>query len=397
MAEVVIVGAGPAGTTLALLLVKRGISVKLIESSRSFRRVFRGEGLLPSGLDALEQMGLMPLLARIPHRSLDAWEFWLNDQLLFRADEPFEPGGRPTTLVSQPTFLEAVIAQASTYSHFEFLQGIAVQDLLWCDHRVSGIQLSDGRSLAADLVVGTDGRNSVVRQRANLLLKRQVQSFDILWFKLASHPRFEAENIFYSILSGNHAFGLFQSAEGMLQIGWFLKEALAQDWKTKDWSEMLAAAAPAWLAEHCRAHEAILEQPLLLSVVVGHCPRWSAPGALLLGDAAHPMSPIRAQGINMALRDVIVAANYLVPAFGQGHTVLDGVLPQIQAEREPEILRLQFLQQQEATQAERLGHSPFLRWAVTKSAPLLRPPLRQSWLLRQRPLRQGVTSVILQI
>jgi len=62
----VVVGAGPTGATLALLLVQRGIAVKLIEASRNFRRVFRGEGLMPSGLDALEQMGLSSVLERIP-------------------------------------------------------------------------------------------------------------------------------------------------------------------------------------------------------------------------------------------------------------------------------------------------------------------------------------------
>jgi 2-polyprenyl-6-methoxyphenol hydroxylase-like FAD-dependent oxidoreductase len=94
MTQVVIVGAGPAGATLALLLVKRGIAVKLIESSRNFRRVFRGEGLMPSGLDALEQMGLSPVLESIPHRPLDAWEVLIENRFLFRVDEPIEPGGK---------------------------------------------------------------------------------------------------------------------------------------------------------------------------------------------------------------------------------------------------------------------------------------------------------------
>jgi 2-polyprenyl-6-methoxyphenol hydroxylase-like FAD-dependent oxidoreductase len=186
-------GLDQKSATLALLLVKRGIAVKLIESSRNFRRVFRGEGLMPSGLDALEQMELSSVLESIPHRPLDAWEVLIENRFLFRVDEPIEPGGKPCTLVSQPAFLEAVIDQASTYPNFEFIQGSPVQDLLWSDGRVSGVKLGDDRTISANLVIGADGRNSVVRQRANIPLEQQSGIFDILWFKLADSPRFESE------------------------------------------------------------------------------------------------------------------------------------------------------------------------------------------------------------
>lgn len=399
MTQVVIVGAGPTGATLALLLLQRGIAVKLIEASRNFRRVFRGEGLMPSGLDALEQMGLSSMLERIPHRSLDAWEFLIDNRFLFRVDEPMEPGGKPCTLVSQPALLEALIDEASIYPNFEFVQSTPVEDLLWSERRVSGVKLGDERSISADLVIGADGRNSIVRQRANLPLEQQSQSFDILWFKLADIPRFEFENIFYSILHGRHAFGLFRGSEGNLQVGWALHKDATMDWKRANWSEMFASASPPWLAEHFRTHADTIERPVLLSVVVGRCPHWWAPGLLLLGDAAHPMSPIRAQGINMGLRDVIVAANHLVPLLreGAGHAAIEAVLPQIQAEREPEIVRAQQLQSQEAAQAELLGKSALLRWAASQLAPLIGKLVRQSWLARQRELRQGVTQIQLTV
>jgi 2-polyprenyl-6-methoxyphenol hydroxylase-like FAD-dependent oxidoreductase len=339
MTQVVIVGAGPTGATLALLLAQRGIAVKLVESSRNFRRMFRGEGLMPSGLEALEQMGLMPLVNRIPHCPLDAWEFIVNRRSLFRANEPLEAGGQPCTLVSQPALLEALIQEASCFSHFEWVQGVPVQDLLWRDQRVCGVKLGGDRSLAADLVIGVDGRQSTLRQRANLSLEQQAQSFDVLWFKLADSLLFESKNVFYSILNDRHAFGLFRSSEGDLQVGWSLYKHSSLDWKQANWPELFAAASPPWLAEHFRQKAETIERPVLLPVVVGLCPNWSVPGLLLLGDAAHPMSPIRAQGINMALRDVIVAANYLVPLLLQdsGFAALDAALLQIQAERQPEM------------------------------------------------------------
>jgi 2-polyprenyl-6-methoxyphenol hydroxylase-like FAD-dependent oxidoreductase len=399
MTQVVIVGAGPTGATLALLLVQRGITVKLIEASRNFQRAFRGEGLMPSGLDALTEMGLAPVLESIPHRALDAWEFWVEGRSLFRVKEPLEPGGQPCTLVSQPALLEALIQAASRYANFEFVQGAPVQKLLWQGQRLCGVSLSGNAEIAADLVIGADGRNSMVRQQAHLPLSQGSKSFDILWFKLADSPQFTAENVFYSILQNQQGFGLFRSSEGNLQVGWGLEAKDSIDWKQVDWAQKLALASPPWLADHFQTYADTIERPVLLSVVVGCCPDWSAPGLLLLGDAAHPMSPIRAQGINMALRDVIVAANHLVPLLQQNSSraAIDAVLPQIQAERSPEILRVQQLQAQEAAQGQKLTNSALLRWIVSRFAPLLRQRVRRSWLDRQHQLRQGVTDVKLRV
>ncbi len=403
MTQVVIVGAGPAGLSLAMLLAQRGINVKLIEASRTFRRIFRGEALMPSGLEAIESMGLTDVLDRIPHRALDAWEFYIEGRPIFRVDEPMEPGGKPCTLISQPAFLDAILEKASTCKGFESIQGSAVRDLLWRDDRVCGVRLSDDREIPADLVIGTDGRNSIVRKQANLEIDRLIQSFDILWFKLASSPQFATENVFYSIVSGRDAFGVFQGSEGNLQVGWSLDldnpisqgEGSANDWQQIDWTQKLVAAAPDWLATHFQQHANSIERPLLLSVVVGRCQRWHQPGLLLLGDAVHPMSPIRAQGINMALRDVVVAANYLVPQLQQptDFVAIDAILPLIQAQREPEIIEIQRLQQAEVAQAELMRNYPLLRSGVSFLAPLIRPAIRRSWLDRQLKLRQGVDRV----
>jgi 2-polyprenyl-6-methoxyphenol hydroxylase-like FAD-dependent oxidoreductase len=397
--NVVIVGAGPAGAALALLLVQRGIAVRLVEATRTFHRLYRGEGFMPSGLDALQQMGLLPVLDRIPHRPLDAWEFWINGRRLFRVEEPIVAHEQPCTLISQSALLTALIEMASAFPHFELIQGTPVQELTWVDQRVAGVKLRDGRQLAADLVIGTDGRNSVVRQRANLTLAQQSKSFDVLWFKLADSPLFESENIFYSILQDRHAFGLFRSSEGNLQLGWALHTKDEIDRQQVDWAELLASASPAWLAEHFRTQAATLEKPVLLSVLVGRCPQWSIPGLLLLGDAAHPMSPIRAQGINMALRDVIVATNHLVPLAHQAAdwATIDATLPKIQAEREPEIVRIQWLQAKEVAQADLLEQSALLRWGVSQFASIVSQPVRLSWLHRQRQLRRGATSVRLEV
>jgi len=395
MRQVVIVGSGPTGAALALLLVKRGIAVTLVEAAKDSYRVFRGEGLMPSGLDAIAQMGLSTMLEGVPHRQIEAWEFVVGDRQLFRVDEPMG-SNRPCTLVSQPPLLETLISEAQLHPEFEFIPGVPVKDLLYSNDRIAGVKLGDGREIPAALVIGTDGRNSVVRQRAELDLVKQQNNIDVLWFKLAAHPRFVADNVFYSILNGGSGFSVFHGAEsGKLHLAWVLSADDKTDRKHTDWAETFASLSPAWMAEHFRNCADTIESPMRLSVVVGRCPRWHRPGILLLGDAAHPMSPVRAQGINMAFRDVIVAANHLVPLLkaGANYEDIDLALSRIQAEREPEIIRAQQLQAQEAWKGEQLRKNGLLRLLMMQAAPFLGEKIKQFWVKGQYELRQGVTEV----
>ncbi len=404
MKKIVIAGGGPTGITLALMLAQRGIAVTLVEATSDFRRVFRGEALMPSGLNALSEMGLSKILEEIPHRQLDGWEFILNKKPLFKVDEPIEADTQACTLVCQPPLLQALILEAQKYNNFEFIQGVAVKDLLWIDNRVAGVKLADGREITADVVIGADGRNSIIRKRAELKLERQPKSMDILWFKLAANSKFLTQNIFTAIGDGENAFAVFHGAEaGKLHLGWTLSDsqnATNTTDKTKaEWAQIFASISPLWLAEHFIDRADSIEKPIKLSVVVGICPSWHTPGVLLLGDAAHPMSPIRAQGINVALRDVIVAVNHLVPVLTQEteNKEIDRVFSQIQKEREPEIIRIQQLQKEEGRQHEILPKNLFLRKIVFRLARLANKAVRLSWIQRQKKMRQGVTLVKLEV
>jgi 2-polyprenyl-6-methoxyphenol hydroxylase-like FAD-dependent oxidoreductase len=398
MTQVLIIGAGPTGLTLARLLVERGITVKVIEASRTFRRVFRGEALMPSGLDAISEMGLAATIDTLPHRPIDAWEMHIENRRLFRVDEPMDSSGKPCTLVSQPAFLEAIVQQMQNCPQFELLQGVSVQDLLWQGERVCGVQLSDGQRLEADLVIGADGRNSLVRQKSKLELNKSEQSFDILWFKLPMAEQFERENVFYSFLKGRDGFGFLRGSEGDMQLGWSIHRDDPIDWQKMNWAEKFASTSPKWLSNYFREQAGEIEKPILLSITVGRCERWYRSGLLLLGDSAHPMSPIRAQGINMAFRDVVVAVNHLIPVLRQQNlNAIDAALGQIQAEREPEIIHVQKLQQDEVAQGELIRSMPLVRHAVSRLAPIIRHKARQSWLDRQLQLRQGFAKIRLNV
>ena len=120
--HVAIVGAGPAGATLALLLARNGARVTLLERESNFDRVFRGEGLMPSGVDALHQMGLGGLLDALPFRILESWDIFINGRAIMSVPEPYEElGDRAMRVIPQKAFLEAVIDQASQFSNFTFI------------------------------------------------------------------------------------------------------------------------------------------------------------------------------------------------------------------------------------------------------------------------------------
>jgi 2-polyprenyl-6-methoxyphenol hydroxylase-like FAD-dependent oxidoreductase len=391
------VGAGPAGASLALLLVRGGVAVTLVEAGTSLERQFRGEALMPSGLEALAAMGLLELIPGLPHRPLVGWRFVVNGQELFTATEPL--GGdpsRPCTLVSQPALLEALLKRAATYHSFAIERGQPVADLLWHQERVTGVQLRDGRQLPADLVVACDGRSSLVRQKAGLALLDGTSPIDLLWFQLASTAASPLAGSFTTLVGPQGVFSAFESASGGVQLGWVIsKSQPTPDLARDGWIEQMAALSPPQLAAWLRQWRGELGAPSRLKVQVGLAERWWHPGLLLLGDAAHPMGPVRAQGINMALRDAWVAATRLLPLLSSGCScaALDGVAAQIEAERRPEIISMQTLQAAEAARGEQLRQQGWLRGALAIAAPLVGPAIAAHWSQQQQPLRQGLAPL----
>ncbi len=402
-ATVVIVGAGPAGASLALQLACAGVPVTLIEATREFSRQFRGEALMPSGLEALAAMGLETLLRELPQRTLEGWSFKIEGRELFSADEPLG-SARPCTLVSQGPMLEALVERAKALPGFTWLPGTAIADLIEHGGRISGVRLVDGRCLEAALVVGSDGRRSVVRQRAGLALDALGSPIDVLWFRLPSAPEFEQPNRFTTLVAQGQICSLFAGTRaGELQLGWVAsKPDGSASWSERsatDWCETFAQLAPEPLAQHLRQQAGALMGPVRLNVEVGRCPLWHRRGLLLLGDAAHPMSPVRAQGLNMALRDSLVAARSLALLWGAAARAgdqgpdpadIDGALGRIQADRLPEITRIQDLQAQEAGRGELLRSQGFLRCALALAAPLAGAALKRHWIHQQRVLRDGL-------
>jgi len=190
------------------------------------------------------------------------------------------------------------------------------------DGRVVGAALKRGggpEEARADLVIGCDGRGSLVRKHAGLGLKLLPEQYDVLWFKVPAPERLrEGCSIMIAVAAKEHPALCYTSWDGRLQYGLVMPKGGLKEIREDDWVGKAVRSAPSWLAEHVVSHRDELEGPTRLNVLVGRAPRWTAPGVLLLGDAAHPMSPVRAQGINLAFRDAVVAANHLVPVLPGG-------------------------------------------------------------------------------
>jgi 2-polyprenyl-6-methoxyphenol hydroxylase-like FAD-dependent oxidoreductase len=398
---------GSRGCDDGVLLARYGIDVTLVERETSFERVFRGEGLMPLGIDALFQMGLREALESVPYRLVYSWDIWIDGQESFVIPEPVEElGERAMRVVSQPALLERVVEEANRYPSFTFERGARVHDLIRDPAgRVVGAQLETGngsREEQADLVVGCDGRGSLIRTRANLALQLQREQYDVLWYKVPVPEALrEGCSIMIAVAARQHPAICYTSWDERLQYGLVMPKGGLKEIREHDWVKASIGSAPRWLAEHVLTKRDQIEGPVRLNVLVGRCPKWSAPGVLLLGDASHPMSPVRAQGINLALRDAIVAANHLVPVLRDDAEAyaLEAACRAVQSEREPEIVRSQKLQRQEA-RGQGDARSGSWRFGLAKRGAHLLGRYRwaqNAWLQRQRDLRFGSTEVKLRV
>jgi 2-polyprenyl-6-methoxyphenol hydroxylase-like FAD-dependent oxidoreductase len=402
-ATVIIVGAGPAGAALAYLLARSGIDTLLLERHADFEREFRGEGVQASGLRCLEQMGLAEEVALLPQTRMQRVTFGIAGRVV---DMPIVGNVVSLRVISQPALLRLLCAKAAEHPGFRLRMGTGVRELLRDGQgRVTGVRLEGGERLAADYVIATDGRHSVVRKRLGIELESVEQPFDVVWSRATlAGPLVGPGRSHTELLPRGGFAAIFPAPAGGHQIGVIIRKGSYTELRKHGSLEELQ-----WLREQLSPElwgtlEAAREQlgkPMLLDVVCGCATEWSAPGALLVGDAAHPMSPVGGQGINMALRDAVVAANHLVPVLRRPSldpaelgARLDAAARAIEAERQPEIEAIQALQTKRAKGLDR-KHGWLTLWML-RLVFALQPAMR--WLLRRRAaFGDGLTEIALRV
>jgi 2-polyprenyl-6-methoxyphenol hydroxylase-like FAD-dependent oxidoreductase len=333
-----VVGGGPGGMMLAFLLARQGIKVALLEQHRDFDRDFRGDTIHPSVLEILDQIGLAEPLHQFPHAKIYGptlrygnTTFSPIDFRRLKIKFPY------IMLLPQTTFLEFLAEEARQYANFRLVMGAQVESLIEEEGVVRGVHYREGdrtHELRALLTVGADGRFSKVRQLLGFEPIKTSPPMDILWFRLPHLPedKGHTDRVVGGLGKGK-ILAVFPRHD-YWQVGYVFPKGHYQQVKAAGLDGLrksILEIEPAF-AKHV---ETLTDwrQFSLLSVESSRCPVWYKPGVLLIGDAAHVMSPVGGVGINYAIQDAVVAVNLLSEPLRSGKLVVSH-LASVQRERE---------------------------------------------------------------
>ncbi|MEU7985081.1 FAD-dependent oxidoreductase [Streptosporangium canum] len=342
----VIAGGGPAGAVLALLLARAGVRVTLLEKHGDFLRDFRGDTVHPSTLQVLDELGLAGELDRLPHRKAYSMTLQTDDATVPIADLSRLPGRyNYIAFVPQWDFLNLVTAAAKRYPTFRLVMNAEVYDVIREGNAVRGVRYRDAggeHELRAALTVAADGRHSDVRRAAGLVPVEHGVPMDVLWFRLPRDPG-DPGAPFLRVSAGHMMVAI--NREDYWQLAYLIP---------KGGFDALRARGIETVREHVARLLPFLKERVellsdfgdvsMLSVALNRLRRWHRPGLLVIGDAAHAMSPVFGVGINLAAQDAVAAANLLAGPLAAGAEIPESLLARVQRRRTPPTVLTQLAQ-----------------------------------------------------
>ncbi len=360
---IIIVGGGPAGMVAGLLFARAGVRVTVLEKHADFLRDFRGDTVHPSTLELFHEIGLLGALLEEPHARLYTMTLNLLGGRYTVATMKHLPVAAPfVAMMPQWDLLDFIAGEGRGYPTFDLRMSTEAIGLTHgAAGRVSGVTLATGETLPARLVIAADGRRSVLREAAELPLDDLGAPMDVLWFRVPVPAGMDmAEVALGTIDKGGMVVAIprgdYWQCARIIEKGGFPPIEARGIAAFRDEIVRIVPGLAAGI-EAIRSFDDVK----LLSVALDRLTRWSRPGLLAIGDAAHAMSPVGGIGINLAVQDAVAAANILAAPLAAGADP-DPLLARVQARRWKPTTRMQALQ--------RFAHQrviePMLRGEVTR-------------------------------
>jgi 2-polyprenyl-6-methoxyphenol hydroxylase-like FAD-dependent oxidoreductase len=315
-----IVGGGPAGMMLGYLLGRAGVDTIVLEKHADFFRDFRGDTVHPSTLQVMDELGLIDGFLKLPHQELQKMDGLFGGSSIRIADlsrlhvkYPF------IAFMPQWDFLNFLRESGKRLPSLKVMMNANATDLIWSGDTIIGVKTDTPEGsveIRANLTIGCDGRHSVVREKAGLEVEEIGAPMDVLWFRAGKRGD-ENESVFARVETGKmmvtfdrgdywqcayviaknqydavRARGLDALREEIVRLAPILKSGIAD---VNTWDDVK-----------------------LLTVAINRLKRWTRPGLLCIGDAAHAMSPVGGVGVNLAVQDAVATANLLAAKLSKG-------------------------------------------------------------------------------